>query len=153
MSTGYPRINVYRCEYGCNTSTVDVDDGVTPFMIQCRSRARPDRPLDPKYTGPDGFCIGTAQSSFYPKGPKPPHIRDPEWEWYKPTTTEGLSDGERAHVERGGLLLRGRTDRAPIFHPEDNKPSQPDQPASPVTAAGMNRQERRTALAQARRRT
>lgn len=28
------------------------------------------------------------------------------WEWYKPSLTSALSDGERDHVEKGGLLLR-----------------------------------------------
>lgn len=113
-----PRINVYRCEYGCNTVTVDVDDGVTPFMIKCKAKTRPDRPLLPGLTGPDGECIGTAQSCFYPGGPTPLHIGEPTHEWFKPTMTEigGLSAGEQDHVKGGGLLLRERTKREPVFY-------------------------------------
>lgn len=117
-----PRLNVYVCEYHCHTVTVDVDHGVTPFMIKCRAKSRPDRPLKPRLTGPDGECIGTAQSSFYPKVPKPPWIKDPEWEWYKPAAEEipKLGRGERDHVEQGGLLMRPRTDAEPIYH-EDSE--------------------------------
>jgi hypothetical protein len=122
MKPKQPRINVYRCQYGCNTSTVDVDIGVTPFSIKCRSRSRPGRPLDPKLTGPDGECVGTGNSSFYPKGPRPPWIRDPEWEWYKPTEEDlsKMSKREADHYRNhtGELALRPRTKKEPIYHDE-----------------------------------
>lgn len=122
-----PLINVYKCEYNCLTVTVDVDEGVTPFMISCRSRSRPDRPLKPELTGADGFCIGTANSSFYPRGPKPPWISEPKWEWYLPNETELEAECAAepesrnsiiAHVKNGGLMLRPRTNREPIYHKE-----------------------------------
>ena len=116
-----PRINVYRCQYGCHTVTVDVDDGVTPFMIQCRSRSTPERPIKAKYLGEEGFCKGTAESSFYPRGPKPLHIGEPKWEWYKPTTPEVMSNAEFEHVKQGGLLLRPRTEREPVYHKDKNE--------------------------------
>lgn len=111
-----PRINVYVCEYNCLTVTVDVDEGVTPFMIKCRRRSTKERPLNPALTGADGECKGTARSSFYPKGPKPRHIGDPTHEWYKPDSLHGLSAAEIQHVRQGGLLLRPRTDRLPVYH-------------------------------------
>ena len=120
-----PRINVYQCKWGCHTVTVDVDKGVTPFMIPCKFKGRTDRPVDPRYIGRDGYCIGTAQSSFYPKGPKPPHIKEPEWEWYKPTEKwakkkDKIYSGTYDHWKRGGLSLRERTNAEPIYH-EDTR--------------------------------
>lgn len=113
-----PRINVYRCEHGCNNVTVDVDDGVTPFMMKCVTKSRPDRPLDPILTGSDGECLGMAKSCFYPKVAPPPWISVPTHEWYRPKDLAGLNDGELEHVKKGGLLLRPRTDAEPIYHPE-----------------------------------
>ena len=81
-------INVYVCEYNCLTVTVDRDEGVTPFMIGCKSRSRKDRPIKADKLDSKGFCIGTARSSFYPKGPKPAHIPEPGWEWVLPTQEE-----------------------------------------------------------------
>jgi hypothetical protein len=116
-----PRENVYGCEYGCLTVTVDVDVGVTPFMIKCRSVSRPDRPLLARLTGPDGECVGIAESCFYPKKRRPPHIPEPTHEWYKPENIDGLSPQEIEHVNQGGLLLRPRTNRHPIYHAEDGE--------------------------------
>jgi hypothetical protein len=106
-----PRLNVYTCRK-CkrHTVTVDVDEGVTPFLIQCRQ-------------GPRRRCTGMAVSSFYPRGPKPPHIGEPQWEWYKPSDEQlnklyfgDVLDQMREHVEKGGLDLRARTKAAPIMH-------------------------------------
>lgn len=113
-----PKLNVYVCEYGCYTVTVDVDEGVTPFLIKCRKRSTLDRPIEAKYLGKDGECVGTARSSLYPRKPKPAHIPDPTHEWYKPESTKGLDDFERDHVQNGGLLLRRRTHREPVYHEE-----------------------------------
>jgi hypothetical protein len=113
-----PKINVYVCQFNCLTVTVDVDEGVTPFMIQCRSRSTKGRPIEKKLLDEHGFCVGTAQSSFYPTGPKPSRIGDPKWEWYIPETNKGLSVGEAEHVKKGGLLLRPRTEREPVYHKE-----------------------------------
>jgi hypothetical protein len=137
-----PRINVYRCEYGCNNVTVDVDKGVTPFMIKCVTKAKPGRPLNPLLTDKNGECKGTATSCFYPKGPKPAHIGEPTHEWAIPSeeeiaaevkagiehikasaampfTDEDLKAFEnqvRADFKKGQLILRPRTDREPVYH-------------------------------------
>lgn len=92
MSKG--QVNVYTCGM-CRgeTVTVDVDNGVTPFMLRCRAT--------------EG-CVGDATSSFY--RPRAGHA-EPAWEWYKPSASEvaKLSPGMRAHVEMGGLEIRKRT--------------------------------------------
>lgn len=83
------RVNIYTCnDCGERVATKDTDVGVTPFMIGCRAT--------------DG-CRGMMQSSLY-------RVSDPSLapslEWYRPDSTEGLSNGERQHVEMGGLLMR-----------------------------------------------
>lgn len=100
------RINVYVCEYGCHTVTVDVDKGVTPMLIPCQRRSTPERPIAPSCLGKDGKCSGQATSCGYPSGPMPEHIGKPTHEWYKPRGTKGLSKEEKWHVKMGGLLLR-----------------------------------------------
>ena len=100
-----PRINVYVCG-DCRklTVTVDVDEGVTPFMIECQNGK--------------GGCGGYAYSQFYPSGTKPAWIPDPQWEWFKPTG-EGyakLSEAMKEHVDKGGLDIRARTGKAPLLH-------------------------------------
>jgi len=61
-------------------------------------------------SGNEGDCPGMAASQFYPRGPRPPHIPPPAWEWYKPDTSElSRSSREmREHAEKGGLFLRKR---------------------------------------------
>lgn len=85
--------NTYVCPRGHRTVTVALEDGVTPFMLKCRSRG----------------CNEFGQSSFFAdecQREKPTH------EWYKPDLdAEKLSEEERDHVERGGLLLRIRRKR------------------------------------------
>lgn len=112
------RMNLYMCQYGCHNVTVDVDEGVTPFMIDCEFRGRPDRPLNPNYAK-DGRCVGVAKSTFYPQQlppgapyPKPTH------EWYRPSKEElsMLSLAEIEHVNNGGLLLRKRTNAEMLLH-------------------------------------
>lgn len=120
-----PRINVYVCEYGCHNVTVDVDEGVTPFFIKCLRKSTPDRPIQKKYLDENGECIGIARSTFYPSGPKPPHIPDPTHEWYRPESLDGLSKDEKEHVDQGGLLLRPRTEREPIYHRSEHGYSNP----------------------------
>ncbi|HUD74796.1 MAG TPA: hypothetical protein VMQ76_06965 [Terracidiphilus sp.] len=91
------RENVYTCQKcGGLTVTVDIDEGVTPFMIGCRA------------SGNETDCNGDAYSAFYPKGPRPPHIPKPSWEWYKPSDKEVNSFPEswRDHYRKGGLHLR-----------------------------------------------
>jgi len=93
------RENVYVCQKcGGLTVTVDIDEGVTPFMLKCRA------------SGKEGDCDGFAQSSFYPSGPRPPHIPSPSWEWFKPTGKDykKLSRAMKEHVDAGGLDIRRR---------------------------------------------
>lgn len=89
--------NVYTCRV-CHgyTVTVDRDEGVTPFLLDCRA------------SGKWGDCSGQAESAFYPKGPRPLHIPAPAWEWYKPEADEykWLSGAIKEHVDQGGLLIR-----------------------------------------------
>lgn len=116
------RMNVYICEYGCHNVTVDVDKGVTPFMIPCQFASRPDRPADPAKMK-NGKCIGVAKSAMYPKEkddetpyPIPTH------EWYRPDLAEyaKLSDPEKDHVKNGGLLMRERTNAEPLVNGKDD---------------------------------
>jgi hypothetical protein len=102
--------NAYHCET-CHgyIVTVDLDDGVTPFMLACRVLGEPkDRA---------NTCKGMMQSMFYPEEPWPtedgygvaiPTV--PTWEWYKPIGRElaGLDSDSFEHVRKGGLLLRKR---------------------------------------------
>jgi hypothetical protein len=93
--------NVYTCSRcGGFTVTVDVAEGVTPFMIGCRA------------SGKSGDCSGDAYSAFYPKKPWPVHVpTTPAWEWYRPGRGEvrRLDRASREHVKNGGLLLRKRS--------------------------------------------
>jgi hypothetical protein len=81
-----PRINSYDCPRGHSTVTIDVDEGVTPMFLNCRTVN----------------CGLQARSSFYhvPVGLKP------EFEWYKPTDIKKLNPAEKEHVNKGGLLIR-----------------------------------------------
>jgi len=83
--------NVYRCEHGHRTITVDLVEGVTPFMIRCRHEG----------------CDTHAQSSFYrvDQGLEATH------EWYLPSIDEAFQlnmqhPGMLDHVKQGGLVLR-----------------------------------------------
>lgn len=112
------KLNLYMCEHGCHNVTVDVDKGVTPFMIGCEFTGRPDRIPDPtkmKY----GKCIGMAKSCMYPKeiDDKYP-IPVATHEWYRPSLKEfkTLSELEKDYVKDGGLLMRKRTEAIPLLH-------------------------------------
>lgn len=92
-----PRENCYTCQScGKIFTTVDIDEGVTPFMVGHRE-------FEPK-----SKCDGDCHSAFYPKPPRPPHIPDPKWEWYKPSEEEinSFPESWRDHYRRGGLHLR-----------------------------------------------
>jgi hypothetical protein len=91
------RINVWTCpKCGGYTVCIDIHEGVTPFMLRCRASGR------------EGDCDGMATSAFYPKGPRPPHIPPPAWEWFRPVGSEyrKLSAAMREHVDKGGLDIR-----------------------------------------------
>jgi hypothetical protein len=82
------RLNRYRCEK-CHKSivTVDRDEGVTPFMLNCRRTPG---------------CSGQMTSRFYQVesvwGP-------PTFEWRKPTKKEykRMSPAMKQHIDQGGL--------------------------------------------------
>lgn len=91
------RVNGYGCQNRqCRhvMVTVDVDDGVTPFMVGC-----------PK-------CGASAHSFFYPTQGCPP-AETATHEWYAPDEEERreLNAAELDHVERGGLLLRRKGEK------------------------------------------
>jgi hypothetical protein len=94
------RENVYTCNRcGGFTVTVDLEEGTTPFMIDCRA------------SGEQGDCEGDAHSAFYPKKPWPDHVPStPAWEWYRPKGPEvrKLNKAMREHFQNGGLLIRKR---------------------------------------------
>lgn len=98
------RINVYTCPNGHETVTVDLDDGVTPFMLRCRSG-----------------CAEMAQSSCYRVSPG----KIPAWEWYRPGKAERrkLSRAMRAHVDQGGLVFRAISARRPGVDPTNLPPA------------------------------
>ena len=88
MSKG--KINAYTCETCARkTVTIDRDEGVTPFMIDC------------------SYCAGIAQSAFY----RVPQNLTPTHEWYKPDEAElnkmkihSELKQTVEHIERGGLV-------------------------------------------------
>jgi len=83
------RINQYRCQE-CKSiiTTVDIDKGVTPFMLYCRAT-----------TG----CKGMMESAFY----RPLNTNaTPEFEWYKPSMKYAKRKGMADHVDQGGLAIR-----------------------------------------------
>ena len=89
-----PKVNVYRCpECRGEMVTVDVDEGVTSFMLRCRTT--------------EG-CRGMAESSFYRLPPG--HHAPPAWEWYRPTPDEAKAAGPAMaeHARKGGLFIRAR---------------------------------------------
>lgn len=83
------QMNTYTCE-SCRgvISTVDLDDGVTPFMIRCNIS--------------DG-CKGLMKSGMYRTRPSDPPA---EWEWFKPTDLSSYSESMKEHIMAGGLVLR-----------------------------------------------
>ncbi|KKN41478.1 hypothetical protein LCGC14_0722920 [marine sediment metagenome] len=87
------RENFYICgACGGIMVTVDVDEGTTPMLTDCRA----------------GGCTGLAQSGWYE--PKPVGAGAVKWEWYLPSKkeTRGLSTETKLHCSLGGLLLRPR---------------------------------------------
>lgn len=89
-------INQYTCQTcGGIITTVDRDEGTTPFMLNCR--ATPG-------------CSGTMRSAMY----QVDQSLSPTFEWYKPTGKIRNRD-LREHVQMGGLLIRpiGETEAKP----------------------------------------
>lgn len=93
--SGYPGpgdVNGYRCKTcGQITTTVHVDQGVTPMFLACRAT--------------EG-CDGTAVSFGY-QAPAD-RLPAPSFEWYRPTGRElaRMSAAMVDHVAQGGLVLR-----------------------------------------------
>lgn len=90
---GPSRKNVYMCRAcGHGFVSIDLDEGVTPFMTSC---------LNPG-------CNGHAQSFMYGAPQTLLDAFPPAIEWYKPTFSERkkLPAGARHHCEKGGLLSR-----------------------------------------------
>lgn len=112
------KINQYVCEYGCLIHTIDVDDGVTPFFIKCVRKPDSNRPIAKKFLDKNGECIGTASSRFYPREPLPSNVEITH-EWYRPDSEDNLTASEIDHFKNGGLFLRERTDKNPVFHKDE----------------------------------
>lgn len=88
---GYVKKNVYLCDdCGGGFVSADLEEGVTPFMTKCV------------------FCGGTASSLFYNVPQEILANKPARLEWYKPGVREyrKLSDGAKAHVDKGGLISR-----------------------------------------------
>lgn len=85
--------NIYVCDecFG-HIVTIDLVEGVTPFMLQCRATAE---------------CKGAMQSSMYRVFDQ---RMEPGFEWYRPGQPEKLRADIREHVRKGGLLLRARAE-------------------------------------------
>jgi hypothetical protein len=81
--------NMYVCERCAgHIVTVDLEEGVTPFLIKCEATAG---------------CSGMMKSSMYrvyDQSVRASH------EWYRPTLVMRLDAWEQEHVKKGGLLLR-----------------------------------------------
>lgn len=80
--------NNYKCQK-CNGAivTVDVDDGVTPFAIDCRATED---------------CDGLMYSSFYSNQQSLPA----QYEWFKPENFDGYAPDMQEHFRKGGLDIR-----------------------------------------------
>lgn len=80
--------NIYTCQKcGMAVVTIDMDDGVTPFMLDCRATKD---------------CDGIMHSAFY----SVPQRLEPDFEWFKPKSIEGYSPEMQRHLEMGGLDIR-----------------------------------------------
>lgn len=88
MSKG--KKNMYVCQTcGYKIVTVDIDEGVTPFMIGCKREN----------------CDGDMYSFFYRINP----LLEPTYEWYKPNLEDYSEEHRelmRNHIENGGLDIR-----------------------------------------------
>lgn len=91
--------NIYTCDTcGGHIVTVDIDAGVTPFMIACKVAET---------------CEGRMRSSLY-------RVFDQSmrasFEWYRPGAPQSLSAHTLDHVMKGGLLLRAAIDPRGAMH-------------------------------------
>lgn len=84
--------NAYVCsKCGGRIVTVNLVDGATPYIVECRA----NWPAE---------CDGLSKSQFYRIDQETP----PGWGWYMPDEAELLKLGEewQAHCKAGGLKLR-----------------------------------------------
>lgn len=88
MSGFKGKLNIYTC-HACHGHVVtkDLDGGVTPFTITCRSTVG---------------CKGLMQSSMYQVFDQ---SMKPDLVWYRPGADEVVPESLRQHVARGGLIL------------------------------------------------
>ena len=81
--------NSYTCQVcGKSIVTIDIDDGVTPFMLACR--ATPG-------------CAGIMRSGFYVAVDQ---SAEPDYEWFMPKSFKGYSREMVEHLKKGGLDIR-----------------------------------------------
>lgn len=139
------RKNGYSCKVcGARFVTVDIHDGVTPFMV---SHRRFD---------PNTLCSGLCESHFY----RVPQELHPTHEWFKRNDEDARrfyrhEPAMLDHVLRGGLELRAREDTATVVHGDGRVETyritrrddpiahtspheQPDPPAHPVKGTDRN---------------
>lgn len=93
--------NVYTCLSNSTHRmvTVDREHGVTPFMTGCPACEA----LLQMYGIPRvAMNHGMMQSACY----RVPQNLPATYEWYRPDTLDGLNEGSKEHVLKGGLLLR-----------------------------------------------
>lgn len=83
------KVNCYRCSCGNVIKTIDVNNGTTPFMIQC------------------DICDTMATSTMY-RDIAPD--KEPTIEWYRPTLEECIKMRKKPnvleHILMGGLEMR-----------------------------------------------
>lgn len=85
-----------RNSYQCTTCrgivfTEDRDEGVTPFMLDCRATEE---------------CHGDMHSAFY-RLPEQAALVRPHYVWRKPTSEEyaAMSKDMKFHIDQGGLEI------------------------------------------------
>lgn len=95
------KLNIYTCEL-CRGFIVtrDVNEGVTPFMTNCRATPQ---------------CSGMMKSSFYRVFDQ--SMRETH-QWYRPPADQVLPPHYAEHVRKGGLILRENPDN-PLSTPFD----------------------------------
>lgn len=98
------RLNIYTCRAcGSHIVTKDVDDGVTPFSLPSSEWCpRKCRSIPSILVRPMPASMNSSMYRVFDQNMRP------DAEWYRPSETEqmALSDWEREHVKKGGLLIR-----------------------------------------------
>lgn len=119
MNIRMPRINIYVCEYACETVAVDVDKGVAPWQIRCKATGKR------KICDENGQCTGTARASNYPTDFEFAYVNKIKWELGLPTAEEieamvkenpASEKAIREYCNGERLLLRPRSDKPMLYH-------------------------------------